>query len=79
MMFPASRLLLREDDPEVASLYNRVLQEKGHKVTVVRTADRSLKIYSKSLHMARMKKIFSEMFNLMMRLFLIIKCRTETD
>jgi CheY-like chemotaxis protein len=56
MTFPASRLLLMEHDPEVASLYSRVLKEKGHKVTVVRTADRCLKIYSMSLHRLRMKR-----------------------
>jgi CheY-like chemotaxis protein len=59
MTFPASRLLLMEDDPDVASLYCHVLEDRGHTVTVASTAEQCLKMYSKKLYTARMKrKIF---------------------
>ena len=45
-----------EDDSEIASLYSLVLQERGHKVTLVPTAEDCLKIYSKRLHRAQMKR-----------------------
>jgi DNA-binding response OmpR family regulator len=50
------RLLLMEDDPDVASLYYRVLKDSGHTVTVARTAEHCLKVYSEKLYRARMKK-----------------------
>ena len=68
-----------EDDSEIASLYSLVLQERGHKVTLALTAEDCLKIYSKSLRRGHEKEIFSKVFNLMMLLFLIIKCQTETE
>ena len=77
-MFPVSHLLLMEDDPEVASLYTQQFQDRGHTVILACTAEECLKVYRESLHRTQMK-VFSEMFNLMMRLFLIIKCQTESD
>ena len=56
MSFPVFHLLLMEDDSEIASLYGQVLQERGHKVTLAPTAEDCLKIYSKSLHRAQMKR-----------------------
>ena len=44
-----SQLLIMEDDREIASFYSRTLADRGHKVTLARTADMCLKIYSKSL------------------------------
>ena len=41
-----------DDDPEVASLYGSVLEDRGHIVTLVRTAEECLQIYSKSLKRA---------------------------
>lgn len=41
-----------EDDPEVASLYSAVLENRGHMVTLARTAEECLKMYSKSLQRA---------------------------
>ena len=32
-----SQLLIMEDDREVASWYNRLLADRGHKVTLART------------------------------------------
>jgi CheY-like chemotaxis protein len=51
-----SQLLIMEDDRDIASLYSRVLEEKGHKVILARTAEKCLKIYSKRLYEVRMKK-----------------------
>lgn len=45
-----------EDDRDVASLYKRVLVDKGHKVVLARTAEECLKIYSRSLREAQVKK-----------------------
>jgi DNA-binding response OmpR family regulator len=45
-----------EDDPDVASLYYHVLKDSGHTVTVARTAEHCLKVYSEKLYRARMKK-----------------------
>jgi len=45
-----------EDDRDIASLYSRVLEEKGHKVILAHTAEKCLKIYSKRLHEVRTKK-----------------------
>ena len=45
-----------EDDRDIASLYSRVLEEKGHKVILAHTAEKCLKIYSKRLYEVRMKK-----------------------
>ena len=56
MSVPVFHLLLMEDDSEIASLYSLVLQERGHKVTLAPTAEDCLKIYSKSLHRAQMKR-----------------------
>ena len=56
MSVPVFHLLLMEDDSEIASLYSLVLQERGHKVTLVPTAEDCLKIYSKRLHKAQMKR-----------------------
>jgi CheY-like chemotaxis protein len=56
MSFPVFHLLLMEDDSEIASLYSLVLQERGHKVTLAPTAEDCLKIYSKSLQRAQMKR-----------------------
>ena len=55
-MFPVSHLLLMEDDSEIASLYSLVFQERGHEVILAPTAEECLKIYSKSLHRAQMKR-----------------------
>jgi CheY-like chemotaxis protein len=73
-MFSASDVLIMEDNPEVARLYSHVLQNKGHIVTVAHNAEECLKIHSEGLRRELKKKILSQM-----RLFLIIKCRTETD
>ena len=51
-----SLLLIMEDDRDIASLYSRVLEEKGHKVILAHTAEKCLKIYSKMLYEVRMKK-----------------------
>jgi CheY-like chemotaxis protein len=51
-----SQLLIMEDDRDIASLYSRVLEEKGHKVILAHTAEKCLKIYSKRLYEVRMKK-----------------------
>ena len=56
MSFAVFHLLLMEDDSEIASLYSLVLQERGHKVTLATTAEDCLKIYSKSLQRAQMKR-----------------------
>lgn len=45
-----------EDDSEVAPLYSHVLVDKGHVVTLARTAEKCLKIYSKSLQEVQVKK-----------------------
>jgi CheY-like chemotaxis protein len=45
-----------EDDSEIASLYNHVLVDKGHVVTLARTAEECLKIYSKRLQEVQVKK-----------------------
>lgn len=50
-----SQLLIMEDDRDIASLYSRVLEEKGHKVTLAHTAEKCLKIYSKRLYEVRIK------------------------
>ena len=55
-MSQLSQLLIMEDDKEIASWYNRTLADRGHKVTLARTAEMCLKIYSKSLHDVQMKK-----------------------
>jgi CheY-like chemotaxis protein len=64
-MFPISHLLLMEDDPDVASLYSQVLQDKGHTVTLACTAEECLKIYSESLLREQMKrtKAYKELMN----------------
>ncbi|MGA8916353.1 MAG: response regulator [Nitrososphaeraceae archaeon] len=41
-----------DDDSEVASLYGSVLEDRGHIVTLVCTAEECLQIYSKSLQRA---------------------------
>ena len=51
-----SQLLIMEDDRDIASLYSRVLKEKGHKVILAHTAEKCLKIYSKRLHDLQVKK-----------------------
>ena len=56
MSLPVFHLLVMEDDSEIASLFSQVLQERGHKVTLAPTAEDCLKIYSKSLHRAQMKR-----------------------
>lgn len=45
-----------EDDPEAASLYCCVLQDRGHTVTVACTAEECLKVYSERLHRAQMQR-----------------------
>ena len=45
-----------EDNPDVASLYSQVLQDKGHKVTMARTAQECLEIYSDRLHRVQMER-----------------------
>lgn len=45
-----------EDEPEIATLYSHVLIDKGHEVTLARTAEDCLKIYSDSLHREQMEK-----------------------
>ena len=45
-----------EDNPDVASLYSQVLQDKGHKVTVAPTAQECLEIYSNNLHREQMER-----------------------
>ena len=54
-MFPASNLLLMEDDPEISSLYAQLLKDRGHKVNLAHTAEQCLKIYGKRLHRAQMR------------------------
>src|SRR6476619_5950156 len=41
-----------DDDPEVASLYGSVLEDRGHIVTLVCTAEECLQMYSKCLQRA---------------------------
>jgi DNA-binding response OmpR family regulator len=55
-MSQLSQLLIMEDDREIASLYSRALADKGHKVTLARTAEMCLKIYSKTFHEVQMNK-----------------------
>ena len=55
-MFPVSHLLLMEDDPEVASLYIQLFQDRGHAVILACTAEECLKVYSESLHRSQMKR-----------------------
>jgi CheY-like chemotaxis protein len=45
-----------DDDPEIATLYCHVLIDRGHEVTLARTAEECLKIYSKSLQEVQVKK-----------------------
>ena len=45
-----------DDDPEVASLYSSVLEDRGHTVTLADTAEECLKMYSKSLQRALMNR-----------------------
>lgn len=54
-MFPASNLLLMEDDPEISSLYAQMLKDRGHQVNLAHTAEQCLKIYGKRLHRAQMR------------------------
>ena len=54
-MFPASNLLLMEDDPEISSLYAQLLKDRGHKVNLAHTAEQCLKIYGKRLHRGQMR------------------------
>jgi DNA-binding response OmpR family regulator len=54
-MFPASNLLLMEDDPEISSLYAQLLKYRGHKVKLAHTAEQCLKIYGKRLDRAQMR------------------------
>jgi CheY-like chemotaxis protein len=46
-----------EDNPEVASLYSSVLEDRGHVVTLACTGEECLKMYSKSLQRALMNRI----------------------
>ena len=55
IMFPVSRILLMEDDQEIASLYSYVLQDRGHTVNHACTAEECLKVYSECLHREQMK------------------------
>lgn len=55
-VFQVLHLLLMDDDPEIASLYSQVLMDKGHIVTLARTAEECLKIYSKGLEEVQVKK-----------------------
>ena len=54
------QLLLMEDDPDVASLYSQVLQDRGHKVTVACTAQECLEIYSDNLCRVQMETNFRD-------------------
>jgi CheY-like chemotaxis protein len=45
-----------DNDPEVASLYSSVLEDRGHTVTLAYTAEECLKMYSKSLQRALMNR-----------------------
>ena len=56
IMSQLSQLLIMEDDRDIASLYSRVLADKGHKVTLAHTAEMCLKIYNKRLFDVHMKK-----------------------
>ena len=47
-----------DDDPEVASLYGSVLEDRGHIVTLVCTAEECLQRYSKSLQRALTNRTF---------------------
>jgi len=57
-MFSALHLLIMDDDSEVASLYRSVLEERGHTVTLVCTAEECLQTYSKSLERALTNRTF---------------------
>src|SRR4029079_6601039 len=52
----SSEVLLMEGDPDAASLYCRVLKERGHAVTHASTAEGCLKVYSESLYRSQMEK-----------------------
>jgi CheY-like chemotaxis protein len=43
------KILVAEDDPDIARLYKSVLSRRGHKVTIAYDAETCLKIYSRRL------------------------------
>ena len=67
-----------EDNPEIASLYSSVLEDRGHVVTLAYTGEECLKMYSKSLQMALLNRfVLRNVPSLTMSSSLIIKCQTE--
>lgn len=50
------KILIAEDDVDVASLYNHVLVHRGHKVTLAHNGEACLKIYSKRLQEVHLNK-----------------------
>ena len=49
-------ILVMEDDPEIASLYSQVLNNRGHEVTITRLGEDCLQIYSDRLQELYTKK-----------------------
>ncbi len=50
------KLLIADDDPEIASLYSKVLSQRGHKVVIARNGELCLKIYSKRFEEVLLKR-----------------------
>lgn len=51
-----SMILVMEDDPEIASLYSHVLDNRGHEVTITRLGEECLQIYTDRLQELYTKK-----------------------
>ena len=66
-----------DDDPEVASLYSSVLEDRGHTVTLAYTAEECLNMYSKSPQRALMNRTVLRNVHRTMPSSLIIKCQAE--
>ena len=49
-------ILVMEDDPEIASLYSQVLNNRGHEVTITRLGEDCLQIYADRLQELYTKK-----------------------
>ena len=49
-------ILVMEDDPEIASLYSQVLNNRGHEVTITRLGEDCLQIYTDRLQELYTKK-----------------------
>jgi CheY-like chemotaxis protein len=50
------KLLIADDDPEIASLYSKLLSQRGHKVVITRNGELCLKIYGKRFEEVLLKR-----------------------